>query len=413
MKSIHIIKAVTFYLIAMILSACSTDESIKVDPMFELTFQRNGSANAKAGEVFFVVRKGSGEFLTLFDGTPGKVWGEPGAKGIDFNKSDSLPVSYSSKGAYKLTVVATSTSDMGKTIEREHKTIEINVVDERNSITNFFINNIAGEFTAQNEIIFSVPDITTDFKFKPIFNLSSTLAKAFVNGVQQVSGTTENDFTNPVIYTVKSDQGVERNYTIKFNRFTASNEKEITSFKLGTGTRGNSEVGIIDESTKTITLNLNYGTNPSTVNLFVESSFGSRIIINSNQYLIANATRTTYNLNTTAASIKVIAQNNTETTYTVVYTTQLPVSSFTFTGLVPAPVGVIDHNAKTITVGVLSGTDITKLVAKWVGSTGTVRIGSVQQTNGISVNNFSTNLQYTFLKGTTIGDIYTVIVNIK
>jgi len=200
---------------------------------------------------------------------------------------------------------------------------------------------------------------------------------------------------------------------VKFNRFAASDEKKITKLTLGTGTRGNGEVAIIDETNKTINLNLNYGTNPTTVNLFVESSFGSKIIINSNTYLIANATRTTYNLNTTAATIKVIAQNNTETTYTVVYTNQLPVSSFTFTGLIPAPVGIIDHVAKTITVGVLNGTDVTKLTAKWVGSTGVVRIGSVQQTNGVTVNNFSTNQQYTFLKGTTVGDIYTVIVTIK
>jgi len=80
---------------------------------------------------------------------------------------------------------------------------------------------------------------------------------------------------------------------------------------------------------------------------------------------------------------------------------------------VPAPVGVIDHVAKTITLDVLKGTEITKLVAEWTGSIGTVKIGSVGQISGETENDFTNPLTYTFFKGTTAGDKYVVTVNVK
>jgi hypothetical protein len=81
--------------------------------------------------------------------------------------------------------------------------------------------------------------------------------------------------------------------------------------------------------------------------------------------------------------------------------------------LVPAPQGVIDVVAKTITIDVLKGTDITKLVAKWEGSTGKVTVGTVNQVNGVTANDFSKPITYTFYKGSTAGDKYTVTVNVK
>lgn len=413
MKSKYILKFIAVNLLIALLTACTVEESIKVNPEFELTYERNGGVNALAGQAFYVIPKGSGEFLTLFDGTTGRVWGETGAKGIDFNKADSLAVSYSTAGTYKLTIVSTSSSNFGNEITRLFKTVDVTVVDERNSFTNFFINDVAGVINPNNEIVFSVPDITTNFNFKAIFNTSSPLAKVFVNDVEQISGTTINDFTNPVTYKVKSAQSTEKEYKVIFNKYAASSEKQITKFTLGTGTGGNGEVGVIDELNKTISIIANYGTNVSSVNLYIESSYGSRIIINSNQYILANATRSRYNLTTTASTIKVIAQNNSEIVYTLIITNQDPVSSFTFLGLIPSPVGIIDNVAKTITIDVLKGTDITKLIAKWVGSNGTVKIGTMNQTNGTTANDFSSPKSYVFYKGTTVGATYTVTVQEK
>jgi len=403
-----IYKSIAIVLTLLITASCAKEEMINPDPDFILSFQRDGKTDALAGSAFYVIPTGSGEFLTLFDGTPGRIWGEPGAKGTDFNKADSVLLQYSAAGVYTLTLVSTSAGDFGKEVSRKTKSVEINVVDERNAITLFNINGVDGLISSSNEITFSVPDIITDFNFPATLVLQSNLAKAYVNGVEQVSTVTVNNFAEPVVYTVKSAQGNEQQYTVKFSTFPASSEKQLTNFALGVG--GNGEIGSIDEASKTINITANYATNLKLVRLVLGSSYASKILLSN----AAFSDRKSYDISPTGIkTITVIAQDNSETTYSINVTTDDPVSSFTFAGLVPAPVGIIDKTAKTISIDVLKGTEITKLVAVWTGSVGKVTIGTVTQTNGTSVNNFSNPLTYTFYKGSTAGDKYAVTVNVK
>lgn len=204
--------------VLIIFMSCAKEDTVAVDPDFVLSFQRNGVENASAGTSFFVLPTGSGEFLTLYDGTKGKVWGEEGAIGVDFNKADSMEVLYKWAGVYNLTVVASSFGDFGKKMEREIKTVEINTLDTRDRITRFVINKVDGVITKNDEILVTLPASTTDFKFKPEFKLESDSAKAYVNGVLQISKKTENDFSQPVVYTVKPVNGSERNFTVKINK---------------------------------------------------------------------------------------------------------------------------------------------------------------------------------------------------
>jgi hypothetical protein len=396
-------------LVAMIIGvSCAKEGMMKVDPGFVLSFQRDGMTNAYAGTPFYVIPTGSGEFLTLFDGTPGRVWGETGAKGLDFNKADSVAINYSLAGTYQLSMVATSAGDYGKDLVRQAKTVEVKVVDDRNTFSGFSINGVAGEFTPDGEIKFSVPDVVTDFHFIAEFGFKSDLAKAFVNGVEQVSGVTVNDFSIPVVYTVRAATGAERNYTVKFSTFPASSEKKILKFSLGVG--GNDEVGGIDEENKVITLVANYATNLAAVRIKLESSYASKVYFGTTIY----SDRKNYNLTSSGIrKVKVVAQNNSEVEYNLNTSTDNPVKKFTFAGLVPAPAGIIDIAAKTITVDVLKGTEITKLIALWEGSVGKVTIGTTTQVNGVTVNDFTSPKQYTFYKGTTPGDKYTVTVKEK
>jgi len=404
-------KSIVILIILIISISCAKEEMITVDPGFILSFQRDGKTDANVGSAFYVIPTGSGEFLTLYDGTEGHIWGEPDSKGVDFNKADSLGVRYSAAGKYFLTLVSTSTGDFGKQVSREVKSVEINAVDDRNSFTVFNINGVDGVFSPNNEITFSVPDIIADFNFKVIFVLESELAKAYVNGIEQISDVTVNDFSQPVVYTVKSSLGSEKQYTVKFSTYPSSTEKQITKFVLGVG--GNGEIGVIDEINKTINLTANYSTNLASVRLVLESSYASKIYVNNAIY----SDRTNYNLsnsgNGQVNTLRVVAQDNSEVVYTINKVVDNPVNSFTFVGLVPAPQGVIDVVAKTITIDVLNGTDITKLVAIWTGSVGKVTIGSVTQTNGITSNNFTTPKTYKFFKGTVAGDEYVVTVNVK
>jgi hypothetical protein len=393
-------------IILIMAMSCVKEEMIKPDPSFILTFQRDGQTDALAGAQFYVIPTGSGEFFTLYKGTKGAVWGEPGAKGIDFNKADSMMVQYTAAGKYSLTLVTSSSGNYGKDYSVVAKTVEINVVDTRNSFKFFSINGIQGNFQPNNDILFEVPDATTDYNFAAGFGLDSPDAKAYVNGVEQVTKETINDFSKPVVYTVKSLQGSEQLYTVKFSTFPSSSEKAITKFELGAG--GNGEVGVIDEDKKTINLIANYSSKLSAVKLVIASSYGSLMYLNNEVY----SDRKNYDL-TKIKAIKVVAQDNSETTYTLNVTIDNAVSTFTFAGLVPEPVGVIDHTAKTIKVDVLKGTDITTLISKWTGSMGKVTIGSKTQNNGVTPNDFTKPLTYTFYKGTTAGDKYTVTVNVK
>jgi len=133
-----------------------------------------------------------------------------------------------------------------------------------------------------------------------------------------------NDFSAPVVYTIKSLQGPEQNYTVKISTFPSSSEKAITKFELGVG--GNGEVGVIDEAAKTISLKANYATKLSAVRLVMTSSYGSLMYLNNEVY----SDRKNYDL-TKIKSIKVVAQNNSEVTYALNTTVDNAVSAFPFT----------------------------------------------------------------------------------
>ncbi|HRX10917.1 MAG TPA: hypothetical protein P5210_04675 [Draconibacterium sp.] len=395
-------------IVSVVVFSCIEEEMIETDPSFVLSFERDGQTAAFAGTKFYVIPNGSGEFFTLFDGTEGHVWGEAGAKGIDFNKADSLSLNYSKAGKYNLTLVVSSAGDYGNDFSRNSKTIEITVVDFRNSFNAFNINGTDGFFADNNEIQFAVPDVVTDYNFVANFGINSPDAKVYVDGVEQTSGQTVNDFSQPVVYTIKSGQATEQKYTVKFSTFPASDEKAITKLQLGVG--GNGEVGVIDQENKVINLTSNYATNLSSVRLIIASSFASTVYLNGSVY----SDRKNYNLTSSGINeIKVVAQNKSEAVYSIITVLDKPVNTFTFAGLVPAPQGVIDELAKTITVDVLKGTDITNLIAVWTGSVGKVTVGTTTQVNGTTANNFSSPVTYTFYKGSTAGDKYKVTVNVK
>lgn len=417
MKSINKIFLLLISAIGFV--SCVNEDVIEVNPDFNLSIARTGDNKAYVGTPFYVIPEGSGEYLTLFDGTEGHIYGEAGATGTFFDKNDSLPITYKKPGDYTITVVASSSVDFGKSFIRETKSYPISVVDARNDISYFYIADATGKvlYSADiinDSIIFKVPDIVSDMNFKPTFILNSELSKVYVDGVEQTSEVSQNNFSQVVTYKVISSVNTEKNYYVKAKRFAASDEKNIIRFALAkfdaeaAYRNSNGEVADVDNTNSIVNLSVNYGTQKTSSKIVLESPYASSVYING----VAYSTTKKYNL-TTISEIKVIAQNNSTKTYSLSLTDQDPVSSFTFAGLVPSPVGKIDKLAKTITIDVLNGTDVSNLVAKWNGSVGKVTVGSTEQVNGVTSNNFTSPLTYSFYRGTTIGDQYTVIVNIK
>ena len=415
-----IISKITILLIAVFgLSNCAKEDVIEVNPDFSLSIARTGETKAYVGTPIYVIPSGSGEYLTLYDGTVGHVYGEVGATGTFFDKNDSLPITYKKQGKYTITVVAASSVNFGKSFNREVKSYTLEVVDARNEITYFYIADATGNVMYSGDIIndsiiFRVPDVVTDLNFKPTFVLSSDLSKVYVNGAEQTSGVSQNDFSQVVTYKVVSSANTEKTYYVKAKKYAASNEKNLLKFSLAkydaeaAYRNSNGEIAVIDNANSVINLSVNYGTMKTSSKIVLESPYASTVYING---IIYSNTKK-YNLST-ITEIKVVAQNNSVKTYTLNISDQDPVSNFTFEGLVPAPVGRIDKTTKTITVDVLNGTDINHLIAKWNGSVGKVTVSGVEQVNGATVNNFSAPVTYTFYKGTTAGDSYTVVVNVK
>ncbi|RFS16840.1 serine hydrolase [Emticicia sp. C21] len=81
-----------------------------------------------------------------------------------------------------------------------------------------------------NEIKVSLPGSTTLKGLKATFT-TSPLATVTVNGLNQVSNASANDFTNPVVYKVTAEDGSTKDYTVTINKIPSS-EKQLTGFYL-------------------------------------------------------------------------------------------------------------------------------------------------------------------------------------
>lgn len=330
-KSILFLFAIT----AFGLGSCTEERVIEVKPEFVISYVREGKINALAGTPIYIVRKGTAEFISLYDGRPGAVYGQVGARGLDFDKADSLPVNYNADGKYTVTLVSTSSAKFGKETIREVNNYEVNVIDMRNTIKEFIVTvpqlanaKVYGIFS-NDSIIITLPDVITDFKYKPAFLLDSDSATVRVNDVLQTSNVSENDF-NPAIgsvkYSVKADYGNIKDYVVKVKLVPSSNEKRLYKFEFGVN--GNGEKGIIDQTAKTVTITPLAGTTLSAVRLvLVADNFTTFKIGREIQGALTYSNfsdRTAYNMSNTGEeqvkTIKVIAQNKTEQVYTITVT---------------------------------------------------------------------------------------------
>lgn len=88
-----------------------------------------------------------------------------------------------------------------------------------------------------------------------------------VGSVDQTSSSTSNDFTSPVTYTVTAEDDSIQNYVVTVS-IASSSDKQITSFKLLAEDNSalSSDVdGTIDETAKTISLSVPYGTDKTSL----------------------------------------------------------------------------------------------------------------------------------------------------
>ncbi|MDD2271226.1 MAG: ice-binding family protein [Desulfuromonadaceae bacterium] len=104
---------------------------------------------------------------------------------------------------------------------------------------------------AAKTIAVIVPSVTSLTALSATFTATGTSVN--VGAVAQVSGTTANDFTNPVAYTVTAGDGTTATYTVTVTK-ALSTDKAIIAYSLAGAT------GIINEGAKSIAVTVPNGT---------------------------------------------------------------------------------------------------------------------------------------------------------
>ena len=120
------------------------------------------------------------------------------------------------------------------------------------------------------KITAEVPFGTNLNELTAIFEISSN-AKLFINGIEQISGSTKNDFTNSVSYTIQSLTGFEDTYTININ--VAENKPPIAN-------AGEDKLVFASQQTnlQRITLNASASTDPEAQALNFEWSKNGEVL---------------------------------------------------------------------------------------------------------------------------------------
>ncbi len=125
------------------------------------------------------------------------------------------------------------------------------------AITSFSLNGVEATIVEKEKTITAVMPEGSSLSSLPA-TFTTTGVAVDIAGMQQISGLTMNDFSSPVIYTVTAANNTQQNYTVIVS-LPPSSEKAITAFSL------NGEEGIIDETTKTISLVLPFETDVTTL----------------------------------------------------------------------------------------------------------------------------------------------------
>lgn len=221
-------------------------------------------------------------------------------------------------------------------------------------------------------------------------------SEVYIGTVQQVSGVTANNFTNPINYTVIAENGAIQDYLVTVINLPLQTGKSITAFSFPDFDPD--VVGSIDENTGNITAIVPFGTDVTALVATFSNSLLSTVHVGS----VLQVSGTTPNDFTNPVSYVVTAEDGSTQTY-VVTVVVLPASSakqliyFAFLGLDPDVVGTINQTTRTVSLVVPQGTDRTSLVATFtISEFATLRIQNVQaaQVSGVSANNFTNPVTY-------------------
>ena len=237
-----------------------------------------------------------------------------------------------------------------------------------------------------------------------VATFTTTGASVKIGSVVQVSGTTPNDFTNPVSYIVTAGDGSTQAYAVTVTA-APNTSKTLTAFSFANP----SASGTINESAKTVAVTVPFGTSLTAL-VATFTTTGASVKVGS----AVQTSGTTPNDFANPVSYIVTAGDGSTQAYTVAVTvapnTSKALTAFGFT--TPAATGTINESAKTVAVTVPFGTSLTALVATFTSTGASVKVGSTVQTSGTTTNDFTNPVTYTMTAGDGSTQSYVVTVTV-
>ncbi len=229
-----------------------------------------------------------------------------------------------------------------------------------------------------------------------VASFTTTGISVKINGIQQTSGTTANDFSNPATYTVTAEDGSTCDYSVIVT--VASNTaKDITAFSFNASANSGLSSDITGTITSTdIEVTVPYGTDVS--NLVASfTATGTSVSVEGTQQISGS----TANDFSNPVSYTVTAENGSTCNYSVTVTvasnTAKEITAFSFSAAVNDELssdvtGTI--SGTDITLIVPNGTDVTALVTSFTTTGTSVSVEGIQQISGTTANDFTNPVTY-------------------
>jgi glycopeptide antibiotics resistance protein len=267
------------------------------------------------------------------------------------------------------------------------------------AITTFSLNGFVGAINEAEKTIavtlpFGSPMTNRIAKF------TTTGDSVKVGSTIQVSGTTLNNFTNPVVYTVTAADSSTQDYTVTVT-VAKSSAKAITAFSL------NGSVGTINETAKTIAVTMPYGTY---VKNLVATFTKTGVSVKVGSTVQVSGT-TAHDFTSSVTYTVVAADSSTQDYIVTVIVSPSPAKAITAFSLAGVT-GTINETGKTIAVTMPFGTDFTALVATFTTTGSIVKVGSTLQISGTTANNFTSSVVYTVTAADATTQDYIVTVTV-
>ena len=281
----------------------------------------------------------------------------------------TVTFAYSRPGVFKAIAVANNHSKDGAQVQNVHsEPVTITISSNNKSISAFAFSGVAGETTIDESaktIAVKVPYGTDVSKLKATFT-ASPFSKVTIGGTEQVSGTTQNSFSSPVIYRVTAHDGSFSDYTVTVNVTPVDTANTIKSLSAiaASSSAGEKPLGVsIDNANRTIVIYDTLGT-PSTQFDSMEIAYELDGAFARLKYNGKNLAQETVIDLTTEKEFQLYSQDSANSggiqTYRVL-AVAAPKLGLSFPALVPDPAKDVQPSDFSLNISVLSGTDITNI----------------------------------------------------